>query len=160
MEKYSCLGILQLHPYQQEELSENEIQNILNVLMFFYGHVQNDIENPAIRRTLWYDLIFYKSDLIPCQCQNLNDLPKRVHPTVLRLLQYPIPDELRCFYWALSLGVFDRYENGYFSIIHNKQASIPDSNLRVIEADLKRMDISHEEYEKVYSVFVFVMKEV
>ena len=39
MEKYSCLGILQLHPYQQEELSENEIQNILNVLMFFYGHV-------------------------------------------------------------------------------------------------------------------------
>jgi len=39
MEKYSCLGILQLHPYQQEELSENEIQNILNVLIFFYGHV-------------------------------------------------------------------------------------------------------------------------
>lgn len=53
--------------------------------------------------------------------------------------------------------MFDRYENGYFSIIHNKQSCIPDSNLRVIEADLKRMDISHEEYEKVYSVLVFLI---
>lgn len=102
-------------------------------------------------------MIFYKSDLIPCQCQNHNDVPKPVHPTVLRLLQYPIPDEIRCFYWALCFGVFDRYENGYFSIIHNKQSCIPDSNLRVIEADLKRMDISHEEYEKVYSVLVFLI---
>ena len=39
LEKCSCLGILQFHPYQQEELNEKEIQNILNVLVLFWYHV-------------------------------------------------------------------------------------------------------------------------
>lgn len=50
--------------------------------------------------------------------------------------------------------MFDRFENGYFSIIHSKKSSIPESNLHVIEADLKRMDISSEEYDQVFSVLV------
>lgn len=51
--------------------------------------------------------------------------------------------------------MFDRFENGYFSIIRSKKSSIPESNLHVIEADLKRMNISPEEYDQVFSVLVF-----
>ena len=105
------------------------------------------------RRLLWYDIIFHKRHIITRK-QKPESEHSGVNPVLLRPLQYPIPDAIRCFYWAMILGVYDRYENGYFSIVRNKQNSIPESNLRVIEADLKRMDISREEYDKMYSVLV------
>ena len=79
-----------------------------------------------------------------------------IHPTILRLIRYPIPDEIRCFLWSEFLGVRNSYEIGYYSIIRNKQSSIPSSALNLIEADLRRMEITPHEYRQLFRLLVFL----
>lgn len=73
---------------------------------------------------------------------------------VLRLLQYPIPEEIRCFLWSEFLSVRDSYVIGYYSIIRNKQYGIPANSLSVIEADLRRMEISSAEHRQMLRLLV------
>ena len=79
-----------------------------------------------------------------------------IHPTILRLIRYPIPDEIRCFLWSEFLGVRNSYEIGYYSIIRNKQSSIPSSALNLIEADLRRMEITPHECRQLLRLLVFL----
>lgn len=76
-------------------------------------------------------------------------------PPVLQLFRYPIPEEIRCFLWSEFLGVQESYEVGYYSIIRSKQFSIPASSLSVIEADLRRMEITDPEYRQMFRLLVF-----
>ena len=99
--------------------------------------------------------MFYKLNLLS-DCYNKakpNDFS--IHPTILRLIRYPIPDEIRCFIWSEFLGVRNSYEIGYYSIIRNKQVSIPSSALTLIEADLRRMEITPHEYRQLFRLLVF-----
>ena len=90
-----------------------------------------------MRRKLWYDLIFYKQDLL----RHTNDgenLCQTINPIVLRLLQFPIPDEIRCIYWAIALDIRSYYNSGYFSNLQNKSDSIPEKTKKLIKDDLGR----------------------
>ena len=49
----------------------------------------------------------------------------------------------------------ESYEVGYYSIIRSKQYSIPSASLSVIEADLRRMDITPSEYRQMLRLLVF-----
>ena len=73
----------------------------------------------------------------------------------MQLLRYPVPEEIRCFLWSEFLGVRESYEVGYYSIIRSKQYSIPSASLSVIEADLRRMDITPSEYRQMLRLLVF-----
>ena len=67
---------------------------------------------------------------------------------------YPIPEEIRCFLWSEFLSVRDSYVIGYYSIIRNKQYGIPANSLSVIEADLRRMEISSAEHRQMLRLLV------
>ena len=72
----------------------------------------------------------------------------------MQLLRYPVPEEIRCFLWSEFLGVRESYEVGYYSIIRSMQYSIPSASLSVIEADLRRMDITPSEYRQMLRLLV------
>lgn len=96
---------------------------------------------------MWYDILFYKREWLKYS-------PEGIKPPVLQLFRYPIPEEIRCFLWSEFLGVQESYEVGYYSIIRSKQFSIPSSSLSVIEADLRRMDITTPEYRQMLRLLV------
>ena len=52
------------------------------------------------------------------------------------------------------LSVRDSYVIGYYSIIRNKQYGIPANSLSVIEADLRRMEISSAEHRQMLRLLV------
>ena len=127
---------------------------MLDVLFDQFDDIQNELDNSATRRSLWYDILFYKRQNLPKQSKSLSDSRASVDPTVLRLLNYPIAEEIRCFLWSEFLSVRDSYVIGYYSIIRNKQYGIPTNSLSVIEADLRRMEISSAEHRQMLRLLV------
>ena len=55
------------------------------------------------------------------------------------------------------MGVRSSYEIGYYSLIRNKQSVIPSRSLSVIEADLRRMEITPEEYTQLLHLLVLFL---
>lgn len=103
---------------------------------------------------MWYDILFYKFHILSNNQSKEGLCGSSIHPTVIRLLRYPIPDEIRCFIWSEFLGVRISYVIGYYSIIRNKQYAIPSNSLSVIEADLRRMEITPQEYRQLLYLLV------
>lgn len=62
-----------------------------------------------------------------------------MHPTILRLLHYPIPDEIRCYYWAIALDVAQYHQKGYFSNLLKDQNRVPQRGISHINDDVKRI---------------------
>ena len=112
------------------------------------------MDNSTSRRSLWYDILFYKRETLPRQSKCISDSKSPVDPVVLRLLKYPIPEEIRCFLWSEFLSVPDSYVIGYYSIIRNKQYGTPANSLSVIEADLRRMEITSAEHRQMLRLLV------
>lgn len=125
---------------------------------------QNKLSNPSLRRKIWYDIIFYKRFLIPRHTNTHEDIPQTISPIILRLLQFPIPDEIRCFYWAIALDIGSHYTGGYFSDLQNKLNLIPNDSMKMIKDDLRRpeegypSESSHVEKVLVcFKKFIFIL---
>lgn len=58
--------------------------------------------------------------------------------------------------WSEFLSVRSSYEIGYYSLIRNKQSVIPSRSLSVIEADLRRMEITPQEYAQLLRLLVLL----
>ena len=64
---------------------------------------------------------------------------RSIHPVVLRLLHYPIPEEIRSFVWSALLDVRHSHMPGnYYALAARINVSIPEHSLYTMKADLNR----------------------
>ena len=85
---------------------------------------------------------------------------RSIHPVVLRLLHYPIPEEIRSFVWSALLDVRHSHMPGnYYALAARINVSIPEHSLSTMKADLDRHipRLTQEEYNKAFRVLVWLI---